>query len=285
MTGWPRALPALLTPFTSSGDLDLGAHAHNVLAVRARGGAGILVAGSTGEGPYLEPGERRSLIRTTRETDPDMFVMCGVHAESLRQALAAVDECTEADATLVVTPTSLVRGDTRAVETFYLELAERSPAPLMLYSVPSVTAWELPTRSILVLAGHQDIVGMKDSGGNPQRISMLSGDIADGFVMYAGASRALAASAQAGAWGAITASGNYALADVSLAARGDAGSQKRLTDLSSVVEAHGVAGTKFAADSVGLVSGHMRLPLRDLSDTARDAITEALITHGLVSSQ
>jgi 4-hydroxy-tetrahydrodipicolinate synthase len=52
----PRVMPALITPFTDREDVDLDAHAHNVTAVHARGAQGVLIAGSTGEGPYLEQG-------------------------------------------------------------------------------------------------------------------------------------------------------------------------------------------------------------------------------------
>jgi dihydrodipicolinate synthase/N-acetylneuraminate lyase len=172
--GWPRAIPALLTPFTDTGAVDLDAHAQNLRTVRTWGGSGILIAGSTGEGPYLEQGERASLIETTRRSDPTMLLIAGVHAESLRQATALIDECSDADAVLVVTPTSLVRGNTRAIEAFYVDLADRCRIPLLLYSVPSVTGYELPVDSVGKLSSHPNIVGMKDSGGEPSRLPPLA---------------------------------------------------------------------------------------------------------------
>lgn len=282
---WPRALPALLTPFASDGEIDFDAHAHNVATVGARGGTGILIAGSTGEGPYLEAGERAALVETARQVDPSMFIITGVHAESLRQASAGVAECAHSDAALVVTPTSLVRRDDQAIRGFYADLAETCPVPLLLYSVPSVTGYELPVESVIELAAHPNIVGMKDSGGDPTRLPHLATAIGAGFTIYAGASKALRESAANGAWGAITASGNYALADVSLAARQDAQAQQRLTTITSVVEPSGVAGTKAAAQIAGLEAGHMRRPLLPLDDTTRAAISEALSAAGLASSK
>ncbi|MGI9529313.1 MAG: dihydrodipicolinate synthase family protein [Acidimicrobiia bacterium] len=282
---WPRALPALVTPFGSDGEIDFEAHAHNVTTVAARGGGGILIAGSTGEGPYLEPGERAALVDTARNADPSMFIITGVHAESLRQASAGVAECAHSDAALVVTPTSLVRRNDEAITEFYAELAERCPVPLLLYSVPSVTDYELPIASVIELAYHPNIVGMKDSGGDPTRLPHLSDAIAAGFTVYAGASKALHDSAANGAWGAITATGNYALTDVSLATRQDAKAQQRLTALASVVEAYGVAGTKAAAQVSGLEAGHMRRPLSRVDETAFAEISEALTAAGLASSE
>ncbi|MGI9642087.1 MAG: dihydrodipicolinate synthase family protein [Acidimicrobiia bacterium] len=282
---WPRALPALVTPFDSAGEIDLDAHAHNVAAVAARGGAGILIAGSTGEGPYLEPGERAALVETARAADPSMFIITGVHAESLRQASAGVAECAHSDAALVVTPTSLVRRNDRAITDFYTELAERCPVPLLLYSVPGVTGYELPVPSVAELAHNPNIVGIKDSGGDPTRLPPLAGAIENGFVVFAGASRALYDSAASGAWGAITASANYALTDVSLAARQDAQAQQRLSAVSSVVEAYGVAGSKAAAQISGLEAGHMRRPLTPVDEEAFAEINDALTAAGLTSSK
>ena len=282
---WPKAIPALLTPFADTGAVDLDAHAHNLRTVRTWGGSGILIAGSTGEGPYLEPGERASLIETTRRSDPTMLLIAGVHAESLRQATALVDECSDADAVLVVTPTSLVRGNTRAIETFYVDLADRCRIPLLLYSVPSVTGYELPVDSVRRLTSHPNIVGMKDSGGDPSRLPQLAEAIGGGFTVYAGASRALSESGSKGAWGAITGSGNYALGDVALAIDQDASAQRRLTDVSSAVERYGVAGTKAAAGMVGLEAGQMRRPLLPLDDPAIAEVRAAVDAAGLTSQQ
>lgn len=285
MTGLPRSMPALVTAMGVDGTLDLDAHETNIELVRNRGARGVVLAGSTGEGPYLEEGERARLIERTRRADPDLTVICGIHAESTRAAVRLVGECRSADGALVVTPTSLVRGRTDAVVRFYRDVADVSAVPIFLYSVPSVTGWELPVDAVRALAAHPGIAGIKDSGGDPNRTQELRDVIDAGFTIYAGASRALAASARAGAWGAITASANYALADVSLASRGDDRAQRRLTELVGTVERHGLAGTKYAAELTGLIAGAARLPILPLSEDAKSEIASALSRAGLTSSQ
>ena len=284
---WPRALPALITAFDGDGALDPGANASNIELVARRGARGVLVAGSTGQGPYLEPGERGQLVSLAKEVDADLVVICGVHAETTRGAIAACREAVDsgADAVLVVTPTTMVRGRIPAVERFYLDLAEVAEAPLLLYSVPGITAWALPTDSVDRLAAHDAIVGIKDSGGDPDRVDAMRPAMEGGFIVYAGASRALAPSAMHGAWGAITASANYALTEVGLAARGDTAAQSRLTQLTSVVESYGVPGTTYAARAVGLQPGTMRRPLLEIGDDARSAIDHALAVAGLGSTK
>ena len=60
-------MPALVTPFTRTGTLDVKAHVRNVRSLAERGIEGFVIAGSNGEGPYLESGERAQLIKV-RET-------------------------------------------------------------------------------------------------------------------------------------------------------------------------------------------------------------------------
>lgn len=287
MTVWPQAMPALITPFAPDGSLDVEGHEHNIARMVERGALGVLIAGSTGEGPYLDPGERASLVGNAAQVSPGLVLLCGVFAESLRQAVRQVEEAAEAgaDGALVVTPTTLVRGRSTSVEAFYEDLADASPLPILLYSVPRVTGWELPTESVARLALHPSIIGMKDSGGDPTRLSALAGAIAGGFITYVGASRAILESHRRGVHGAITASANYAFADVAGAVRGDQHAQARLDELTVVIEEHGVAGTKFAAGLCGLSSGSPRRPLADLTPDAAEKVTEAVRSTGPVSAQ
>ena len=61
----------------------------------------------------------------------------------------------------------------REMLTYYQAVADRSPLPVLLYSVPSCTAYDLPVEVVAELAMHPNIVGMKDSSGNVERIAEL----------------------------------------------------------------------------------------------------------------
>lgn len=263
----PRVMPALVTPFDAGEEIDLAAHRHNVRFLWERNVAGFLLAGSTGEGPYLEAGERRSLLTTARDELGDgAFLLCGVSAETVRAAASQIDEAQAggADAVLVLTPTTLVRGRHHLVEAFFGEIADRSPLPLLLYTVPPVTGYELPVDAVIRLSRHDRVQGIKDSGGNPDRIAAWSADVGDGFFTYCGASRAVTASMAAGGYGAITASANYASDLVARAVDGDAAAQDELRAVAAAVESDGVPGTKAAAERFGLRCGACRRPLRRL---------------------
>ena len=287
----PSVMPAIITPFGRGGAVDLAAHRHNIELLGSRDIAGFVIGGSTGEGPYLEPDERLALAAGAREAAPDAFVMVGLAAESLRAAVAMSEEAADggADAVLAMTPTSLVRHRADLVEGFFVDLAHRARLPVFLYSVPRVTGFRLSPESAIRLAGVDGVVGMKDSGGHPGQISRIATAAGEGFLMYCGASPAIALSVAGGAAGAITASANYApglVADVVFDAQTSVGgaknAQERLRALSTAVERHGVSGVKHAAAKAGLVTGPPRRPLITPGDEARAEIEAAMDAAGLL---
>ena len=279
----PDYLPALITPFTQRGEIDGKAHARNVRVLAEMGIDGFLIGGSTGEGPYLEPGDRTKLVKAVRRRKTHLMV--GIAAESTRVALALVAEATEAgaDTLLVMTPTSMVRERDDGVLRFYRTLADRSSLPLLLYSVPRITAYNLPIELIWRLSRHDNIIGMKDSSGDVVRLQSIVESTPGDFLLYCGASRAVTGAMAVGCDGAITASGNYApdlILETLRTAREDPAkarrSQKRLSVLSADVEAHGVPGVKAAAKAAGLEPGFPREPLTRLSRGAETSIAKLI---------
>jgi dihydrodipicolinate synthase/N-acetylneuraminate lyase len=285
----PRLMPAIVTPFNRKGEMDVAAHAHNIGLLAARGVAGFVLGGSTGEGPYLEPGERSRLTAASRAAAPDSFLMVGLAAESLRIAEAMAGEAADggADAVLALSPTTLVRHRPDLVEEYFRELAARATLPVLLYSVPRVTGVELAPGSAIRLSEEPNVAGIKDSGGHPGRISTIARAAGSDFFVFCGASAAVALSVGGGAYGAITASANYA---PGLAARvvenarvgSSLADQDALGALADSVERHGVAGVKYAASRVGLLTGPPRRPLIAPSRGARREIDRALADAGLV---
>jgi dihydrodipicolinate synthase/N-acetylneuraminate lyase len=269
-------MPALITPFDPDQRINTEAHRHNVSTAVAAGAEGILIAGSTGEGPYLELGERTILVDSARETASDLTIVCGISAETDRQAASQIAEAaTTADAALVITPGTLVRGRTDLIADYYERIADLSTLPILLYTNPVVTGYEIPIETVHRLAQHQNIVGMKDSGGDTSRLDEMGDVLASGFTVYIGSSKHLAESTGSGAFGAITASANYAFGLVDAAADQDAEAQAALTTVTSAVQQYGIPGTKYAAALAGMVEGRSRLPLQPLSEQARQTITTA----------
>lgn len=279
----PEYLPALITPFTKLGEIDRKAHTHNMRVLAGHGMEGFVIGGSNGEGPFLEPGERERLIKAGRRRKAHL--MCGIAAESTRMALAQVAEATEggADSLLVLTPTTLSRGRDEAIIDFYRAVAGRAKIPILLYSVPGVTGYSLPVELVARLSRNDNIIGMKDSSGDVVRLQTILDNTPGDFILYSGASKALTAAMAIGCYGAITGSGNYApelvlrtlrtaKEDPATARRG----QKRLSRLSTDVEAHGIPGVKAAARAAGLEPGYPRQPLARLPRGVETSIAKLI---------
>jgi len=279
----PEYMPALITPFTRSGEIDTKAHTHNLRVLSDAGISGFVIGGSNGEGPYLEPGERSRLVKTGRRRKAHFMV--GIAAESTRVAVRQVQEAAdaEADSVLVMTPTTLARDRDEAILRFYRTIADMSPLPVFLYSVPGVTSYDLPIELVWRISRHDKVVGMKDSSGDVVRLQSIIDATPPGFILYSGSSRALTAAMAVGCDGAITGSGNYlpALVLQILAATKDSPEtarrlQKRLSSVSTDVEAHGIPGVKAAAKAAGLDPGYPREPLTRLSRGAETSIAKLI---------
>lgn len=272
-------MPAIITPFNQHEELDLDAHRHNLSFLGGLGFDGFVLGGSTGEGPLLEPGERRKLASASREGAGDgAFLLCGINAETNRMAASQIAEAAEggADAALVLTPTTLSRNRTDFVTSFFREVADGSPLPVFLYSVPPVTAYSMPLEAVWELARHPNVVGMKDSSGDTMRIQRMLERLPDDFTLYNGSAPAVTLAFAAGAHGAILAAANYvprlSLEVVAAASESPPGNlplQHRLTAANDAVARYGIPGVKAAAEMAGLRGGRTRAPLLPVTEEVR----------------
>jgi 4-hydroxy-2-oxoglutarate aldolase len=279
----PEYMPALITPFTRGGEIDTKAHTHNLRVLAEAGITGFVIGGSNGEGPYLEPGERSRLVKAGRRRNAHFMV--GISAESTRVALRQVQEAVDAgaDSVLLMTPTTLARGRDEAILRFYRTVADMSPLPLFIYSVPSVTGYSLPIELVWRISRHEKVIGMKDSSGDVVRLQSIIDASPPDFILYSGSSRALTAAIAVGCHGAITGSGNYLpklVLQTMEAARVSPEKarrlQKRLSAVTADVEAHGIPGVKAAAKAAGLDPGYPREPLTRLSKGAETSIAKLI---------
>lgn len=273
---FPRYLVALITPFDSDGELDLDSHRHNLTTLWETGIRGFVIGGSNGEGPYLEHGERGQLVSVARDAlGSEAHVMCGVMAETVRGARSQMTEAAEggADSILCLTPTTLSRNRVKVVEAYFNTVADEAPLPVLLYSVPNTTSYNLEEAVVSALAQHPNIVGMKDSSGDPVRMQRLVESTPSDFLFWSGSSQALTLAVTAGAYGVITGSGNYAprlVVDTLTSALESPLSarelQAKLSAISRTVEVGGIPAVKAASVAAGLRPGYPRAPLSAVAE-------------------
>jgi 4-hydroxy-2-oxoglutarate aldolase len=167
--------PAITTPFYSDGRLYLNKLEHNVERFSRTPVAGIVILGSTGEAVMLSDEESRQVLRTARETAaPEKVLIAGVARESVAETLRLAEFAGQQqyDAVLVRTPNYYPYGNAEML-TYYRTLADRSPLPVIIYSIPKFTKYEMPVELVAELAQHPNIIAIKDSSGSVERIAAL----------------------------------------------------------------------------------------------------------------
>lgn len=167
--------PALTTPFYPDGRLYLKKLEHNVDRYSRTPIAGMAILGSTGEVVMLSEEEQREILRVAIEVAaPAKVLVAGVGHESAIRTVEAAEFVAKLnyDVALVRTP-HYYRPQMKPENllAYYRFVGDRSPIPVLLYSVPPFTAYDLPTEVIQELADHPNIIGIKESSGVIEKIS------------------------------------------------------------------------------------------------------------------
>ena len=282
--------PPIPTPFLN-GDLDMAALASNCDRWLTTGIRGLVVLGSNGEAPFLDDVESDHVIETARARVPtERVLIAGVARESTVGTIRAAARAARlgADAVLVRTPSffkSFLKDDTLTAH--YTAVADASPVPVILYNFTALTGISLSVETVVRLAEHPNVVGMKESGSDIARVSALVDETPTEFHVLAGSAPALYASLLSGAAGGV-----LALACVvpalcvrlfDLVSAGQLSEarvlQRRLAPLARLVtRVHGVPGLKAALSLVGYIGGEPRAPLRPASPDAVDELRRSLVS-------
>ncbi len=287
-------MPPIPTPFRRSGELDLSALRSNLERWNRFALRGFVVLGSNGEAPLLEDDERAALWAAARAAiPPGRLLVAGAGAESTRATVARCRTAADAgaDAVLVVTPHFYGGAMTPdRLVAHYHAVAEASPVPVIAYTVPRNTHLDLDAATVERIAGHPNLVGLKDSSGNVAKLADVVRRCGPGFQVLVGSGGVLLPALVVGAVGAIAALACVApqatldLAEhVRCARLAEAGAlQARLVPVNEAVTTRfGVAGLKAALEMLGFEGGPVRAPLGDLGPAAREELRLVLEEAGL----
>jgi len=280
--------PPLVTPFREDGALDVAAFEANLESYAAEDLAGYLVLGSNGEAASLEVDEKVALVRSARARSAGRVLLVGSGAESTRSTIELTRRLAGegADAALVLTPHYYKPQMTVDVlRAHYEAVAEASPVPVLLYSVPQFTGLPFPVPLAAALAGHPRVRGMKESSGDVGLLGRIKGATPASFRVLCGAAAvfypALCLGASGGVLAAACCSPRPVAALYRAFERGDHAAalrlQEALTPLAATVTTPlGVAGLKAAMDLAGRRGGSVRAPLRPVPASLADEIRALL---------
>jgi 4-hydroxy-2-oxoglutarate aldolase len=282
------------TPFNQNGEVESRALCSNIEKWNGTGISGYVALGSTGERVHLNEDEYLQIIEMARPNVPGhLAFIVGAGQQSARASIDEVRRVAEsgADAVLVITPHFYRAEMTQdALVNHYMAVADASPVPVLLYSVPQLTNVALAPETIARLSQHENIIGVKDSSGDILALAETVRLVPEDFVVLTGNGSALYPALCVGAKGGILAVGCIAprLA-VAIYQAFEAGEheharemQRRLTIATrGVLGRYGIGGLKAALDMLGYMGGRVRAPLRDVNDEARREIAKVLKEVGL----
>jgi 4-hydroxy-tetrahydrodipicolinate synthase len=284
---FPGIIPAVTTPFDSSGEIDLAALEGNVAALLDGGVHGLVATGTMGEAGSLSTAERRTVVEAVvRAAGGGVPVIAGVSAGTPAAAIALAADAAEAGAgALMLLPPLGYRGDAREIEAYYRSVAEAAGLPLMAYNNPEASGTDMAPELLAALfEAIEQVVAVKECSGDARRIPALL-NAAPGLEVLVGGDDWALEGFCAGATGWVSGVADVVPADcVALydACRaGDLAAARaiyaRLLPLARFdMTPKLVQYFKAAMDEVGLAGGPCRPPRLPLTDAERTALGESL---------
>ncbi len=286
-----RMMTAMITPMTADGAVDYdGAARLAAYLVDDMRNEGLVVNGTTGEAPTTTDAEKERLIRVVREAVGDRATVVagvGTNITAHTQELARQAERAGAHGLLVVTP-YYNKPAQDALAAHFTKVADTTGLPMLIYDIPGRTATAVATDTLVRLAEHPRIVGVKDAKGDPAGTSMVLART--GLVYYSGDDMVNLPWLSIGAVGFISVTG-HVVGD-RLHAMIDAFSDGRNADALRIHQAvlpvnvglfrnQAAVLTKAALDLLGLPGGGVRGPLLPASDAERRQLREDLTAGGV----
>lgn len=186
------SIVALVTPMEEDGSIDWQALKDLTEWHISSGTAGLVVVGTTGESATLDVAEHVQVIENSvKNADGRIKIIAGTGANSTKEAVYLTNsaKAAGADAALLVTP-YYNKPSQEGLYRHYVNVADEVNLPQILYNVPSRTGCDLLTDTVIKLAPHENIVGLKDATGDLDRLKEALNKLKEmmdhEFLLYSG---------------------------------------------------------------------------------------------------
>lgn len=293
-TKWTGTYTALVTPFTRDNKIDEEAFAKLIKAQIKGGVDGVVPVGTTGESPTLGMEEHIRVIRMAVElSDGKLKVMAGVGANCTNEAVELTQAADEAgaDGLLHVAPYYNKPSQDGLFQHFHA-VARITRRPVILYSIPSRCGIEIEVETIDRLAHDSvNIVGIKEAGGTPDRVSQIRSRMGKNFYILSGDDAMTLPFMSVGAHGVVSVASNIIPKEISHMVRAFAmGKPDVALKLHSkyyeffkalFIETNPVP-TKAALALKGLMRENVRLPLVSISSGNRKQLQKVMRATGVL---
>jgi 4-hydroxy-tetrahydrodipicolinate synthase len=288
------SIVALVTPMTTSGDIDWEA-LHRLVEFHLENGTdAIVAAGTTGEPTTMSFEEHFDVIRkVVEQVNGRIPVVAGTGANSTSEAVELTQFAKKVGADYCLSVTPYYNKPTQeGLYQHFKAVAEASDLPVILYNVPGRTAVDMHNETVVRLSQLDNIVAIKDATGDVERGKELIDRLKDtDFLLFSGDDLTAADFMLQGGHGNISVTANVAPRQMSelcaAALSGDASTahqiNTRLMPLHHAlfVESNPIP-VKWAGHAMGMMETGIRLPLTVLSPQYHATVREAMQHAGII---
>lgn len=280
-------MTAMVTPFGKDGNVDYELLKKLIDHLLSTGTDGILVSGTTGEGPTLTEEEKIELIEKTVEYVAGRVpVVAGTGLNNTKATIEYTNKVAKidgVDAALVVVP-YYNKPDQAGMIAHFTAVADNVDLPIVMYNIPGRTGVTMEVKTIAELSKHQNIIGIKDCTGIVNMAEIVA-NTPDDFLAFTGEDADALAARNVGAQGVISVASHLFGKEISQMyaanSKGDneiAGELMRdLTPKMKALFSHpSPSPVKAALNHVGIEVGGCRLPILALDDAQASVLFNQL---------
>ena len=285
------SIAALVTPMETEGDINWECLKDLIEWHIASNTSGLVIVGTTGESATLDVAEHVQIIeRSVDISSGRIKIIAGTGANSTKEAIYLTNAAKSAgaDASLLVTP-YYNKPTQEGLYRHYMMIADEVSLPQILYNVPSRTGCDLLNETVIRVADHDNIVGLKDATGDLFRLEellkLLEAKEIREFYLYSGDDRTATSFILNGGKGTISVTANIVPEIISeickLSLDGDSQGaldlDSKLEELNEMlfVESNPIP-IKWLLNRIGRISDGIRLPLSPFSHKYHDDAEEIL---------
>ena len=256
--------------------------------------SGYVVLGSNGESVFLTKSEKLKLISTLREHSSNKTIIAGTGFESIRDTIDLTNESAQigADYALIITPSFFKSAMSHeAFINYYTSVADSVSIPVIIYNVTKFTDVNLKIETIVRLAEHPNIIGIKNSTENIAEINSAIYNTPDDFYTLIGTGSVFLNGLSSGAVGGVLALANIAPDEcIKIFTLFNEGKQKEAKEIQqrmlnvnkAITSIYGIAGLKASMGLLGYYGGQPRKPLQPLTSSNMKRLKTILVKAKLL---
>ena len=284
-----RLMTAMITPFANDGAVDFAKAAELARNLVASGNDGLIVTGTTGEGPTLSEDEKLELYRVTKLAVGGASIVAGTGNYNTAESIHLTREAERAgvDGILLVVP-YYNNPPQEGLYQHFKAIAVETSLPCILYNVPTRSPRNLEARTLERLAEIDNIVGVKEASGQLEQFNAVISAVPDDFLVFSGNDSDTHTIMSLGGYGVISVAAHLAAGRikemVDLLAEGRMAEAATIhLELLPLVEAlfwqPNPMPVRAALNELEFTVGKPRLPLVDLTDAEKVQLRAVLASY------